>query len=237
MCLISSLIYQNQDWWDRLRNIMQHIPACQNKGLRLNLNLHLSPQARCENALPALAHIKRPLAFDAAASVSNDHRCCFRVKEQKHVRVRQPLTRNNLSHRVSPQKNHRVIRLLYGSRCVTGRQPRKMPQKALGSIVGLLCTGTCLVQVSPRLRSTCRRRLPRWGRGSEGGWRPPVDPFCLLHKGNWARFATVYCGWRQLLEVFIYISTVNLMEHLGCNSEKAVFTCLWQRYICFTVWM
>lgn len=92
-------------------------------------------------------------------------------------------------------------RLLYDSRRVNGWQPRNMPQKTLGSIVGLICAVASLVQVSRRLRICCRPMLFSRGRGSEGEGRPPADPFCLLHKGNRARSAAVNCGWRQLLKV------------------------------------
>lgn len=123
----------------------------------------------------------------------------------------------------------RVDRLLYDSRCVNGWQPRNMPQKTLGSVIGLLCAVASLVQVSRRLRIGCRPLLVSWGRGSQIGGRPSADPFCLLHKGNRARSATVNCGWRQLLKVFTSISSFNVMEGLD-NYSKSIRVC----YIVFT---
>lgn len=116
--------------------------------------------------------------------------------------------------------SQRFDRLLYGSRRVNGWQPRNMPQKTLGSIIGLLCAVASLVQVSRRLRIYCRPTLVSRGRGSQGGWRPPVDPFCLLHKGNRARSAAVNCRWRQLLKVFTSTSSFTEMEGLDSYSES-----------------
>lgn len=122
--------------------------------------------------------------------------------------------------------SQRFDRLLYDSRRVNGWQPRKMPQKTLGSIIGLLCTVATLVQVSRRLRICCRPTLVSRGRGSQGGWRPPVDPFCLLHKGTRARSAAVNRVWRQLLKVFISISSSTVMEGLDIYSESRRVCCV-----------
>lgn len=114
--------------------------------------------------------------------------------------------------------SQRFDRLLYDSRRVNGWQPRNMPQKTLGSIIGVLCAVASLVQVSRRLRIYCRPMLVSRGRGSQGGWRPSVDPFCFLHKGNRARSEAVNCGWRQLRKVFTSIMSFTEMEGLDSYS-------------------
>lgn len=70
---------------------------------------------------------------------------------------------------------------------VSGAFLAKMRQKTLGSVVGLLCTGTCLAQVSRAERFGCGD-LCNSSSGLTAGRRPSiVHCFCFRHKRNRAR--------------------------------------------------
>lgn len=115
------------------------------------------------------------------------------------------------THPLSPPTNHRVNRLLYDSRRAHGRQAREMPQKALGPIVGLLCTGTSLVQVSRRLCCVGRPRPSSRGRGSLGlvfgKASMPIFYFLFIYfflvRAQRNRDCSQsYCAWRQPTKVW-----------------------------------
>lgn len=100
---------------------------------------------------------------------------------------------------------------------------RQTTQKDAAESTGIHCRASLYRDLSgagkPPLALPGPADFSRRGRGSRGRRRPNADPFCLLHKGNWARFASLTVDDVSLSKFSPDISTVKSLEDLGYNPE------------------
>lgn len=121
-------------------------------------------------------------------------------EQQKHVREVEPLLATaDCCHRNKSSLRRTAIWFPSWQRPTT--------QKDGTESTGIHCWSSLHRDLScagkPPLELAGSADASRRGRCSWAGWRPlSVEPFCLLHKGNWARLATVLLGMTSVSKSF-----------------------------------
>lgn len=151
--------------------------------------------------------------YRSGLQVSNYHRWRFGVEEQqKHVWVRHTEQLKAATATCSHlNKSSSWPTAIWFPSC-----QRPTTRKDAAESAGIHCRSSLYRDLSGAGKPALALPGPADGssrdRGSWAGLRPVLDAFCLLHKGNWTRFSTVHRGWRQLVKVFIYISTDRFLD-------------------------